>query len=324
MSVEYLFRRFGQKTGLRALEDNERQQIADYVNEAAKAIYEQSEIPELLKELTVTTTAEQILVLPVTVGDVRAMRESTGLWPWTMRDAYSKYQYGVQHAGLWFSWMVKGHRALAITNYAISGGDLTIDAQGIDANLAVTITGSTATQTKKILTVNPANVSLVHPNPFTSIDSITKNMQTTYDVLVTDSILGQIAKIPNNQKEARYLWVDVSKYPSASSIGSLNMDVLYKEAYQYLYNDADIFADNNYDDVILERALSNWCEDNNQPENAILHDRKSERELGRKMDNSTRGEVEMAKFVPNDYDTLIPRAYTFRNRARIRRGSYGH
>lgn len=326
MSVEYLFRNFGQKCGLRPSEDTERVIIADYVNQAARMLYKEAEIPELIKETTATGTADSILVLPSTVGHIRAMRENVGRWVWTLRDAFNKYKFGEQNAGLWFSWLVKGHYPMLISNYAISGGDLAINTTAEDAALDVTIVGSTVNQSRYVLTQNfgSASIYLLHPNPFTSIYEIRKNKQTAYDVTITDSVLGNLAVIPNNQLQAKYYWVDVSKYPSQSSVGSVVMDVLYKEAYQYLYNDQDVFAGDNYDDAIIQRALGVWAEDNNRTDEALLRDRKASREMSRNIANEDRGELQLAKVVPNTHDTLIPRNYTFRNRARIRRGSYGH
>lgn len=320
MSAEYIFRRVAQKIGQKVSDETERQIVADWVNEAVKAIYAESEIPELVKELSgdnaVQATPEGVLVLPRSVGKIRAMREAEGRWPWTLRDSYIKYKKGEQQQGLWFEWQKRGTEPLAVSSFAAGVPSAVVTT--IDADLEVTITGTTADADTVSETVTMSALTVAFTKTFTKYIAITKNKATASNVTIKIGA-NIIAVIPNNMLESAYQHVDVSKYPSADSTGYIRMEVLYKELCPYLYNDGDVFADNKYDDVIIARAVGLWCEDNDRVEEAILRDRKASRELARVNDDEQRGQVRTAKFEPHPHDGLIPRTVAYRNRTLYRR-----
>lgn len=317
MAVESIFRKYGQKVGLKASDSVERQIIADVVNEAARALYNEAEIPHFVKELSgdnaVEATPDGVLILPSEVFLLRAMRETDTRLPWTLRDVFAKYQEGTLVMALWFSWVVIGHRPLAISMSAYAASTITVQIGTADATVMVTITGSTATaeQTSETLTMDA--VSKTTTKSFTKIFSITKNITNSENLTIKAGV-NTIATLKNNLLETSYLHVDVSKYPSSTI--PLNMDVLYKEALPYLFNDNDIFADGTYDDVLLNRAIGQWAEDNDKLEEAILRDRKASRELARRMSNEDRGKVQLAKFVAHSHDNLVYRHPFYRRNFR--------
>lgn len=312
MSAKYIFDTFGRKASYRPSQSAERDIIASYVNSAAREVYNQSDLPELMKEVTVSATPGGMLIMDRQVGEIRAMREEDSRLPWTLRDAYSKYKIGELNAGLWFSWRVVGKRPLLVESMAT--GLVAAVTPVIDATVTVNILGVTATASRIGEDLPLTALTNASSRSYTDILAIRKSGQTDYDITIRGADATTIAVIPNNQLSSEYLWVDVSSFPGGDTGGTISMEVLYKEAYQNLYDDSDSFAGDAYDDIVVDRAIALWCADNDRTEEAILRDRKATREMGRKIANDDRGQVSIAKFAPHPHDSLIPRAYGYRRR----------
>lgn len=313
MSAETIFRVVGKKTGQNPSDATERLMIADLVNAAARALYDEVEIPFFVKEATFTATPDAVLVLPTYVGHIRAMRQTDTRVPYTLRDLFSRYQHGTLTQALWFSWTVLGHRALNVSS--LPAGALTLTIAIAEPSISVTVVGPTATAARAVQTLVMDATSKSVTTAFTRIDEIFKSAQSTGNINLVSGGTTTIATIPNHHLKSEYLHVDVSQYPS-NTVSGLSMDVLYKETLPYMYADDDEFADGTWDDVLINKCIGLWCEDNALPEEAILRDRKATREAARKLQNINRGIVQVAKFSPHPHDTLVDRSVMYRRNLR--------
>jgi hypothetical protein len=318
MAVDYIFRKVGQKIGLVPARADDRIIIADYVNQAALEIYEEMlDIPDLLKEVSVEVSSEETVALPNDVAYIRAIRESNSdyrVYQWSLRDTYQKYQDGVQDQTLWTSFNEVGYKPVT---QAIESGVVTLTIPTLDGTI-VTLVGATSGASRHVEQLTMDGITKVSTASFTRLDEIFKDGTNNYDITVKDSGNNTVAVIPNHQIESKYLIVDVSKYPYVNS-EAVSMDILYKIKLPNLQADTDTFPAWGYDDTIVDKAVQIWAEDNNDPEKAILSDKRLTRALRRKEANRAKGMAHSAQFTFNIPD-VNGRHKEPANWRRLRRG----
>ena len=329
MSVEYILDRFGKKVGMVPSDTSQRALLLDYLNEAAKELYEQSDMPGSLEEAEFYVQGDKTVAMPTDVYAIRGIREKAGnnvMWdaePLTSR--YRENNWDTNYN----KFRVKGYSPLkvslptSITGAANSTNKLVVRWYGVTTTdddyevvvktdyseayllsvpgTAVAASGSTGTATL-------ANINV----PFKDIVSFSRTYKPTTTVGVAqlidyadNSIV--YAEIPSNSMESRYLIVDVSEFPFSSSAAeddSHTLQILYKKALPRLQNDTDEFPAPGYDDIIVSKCMELFLEEQGKMEEAILHDRKASRSLARKQADLERGQEQKIIFKRHNHDKL--------------------
>lgn len=299
MGLEYILRRVMAEAGGNSPElnsDDARAFFVDKINEAAQEIYEQKDLPVILKETFVHATADQQLALPAFVGELRAIREGSCCddsdWydrRWTLRDIRPRYTQA-PWPNMWASWRIIGESPLMVELTNAAQG--TVSVPVADPDLVVTILGSTATSNRSSDNITMTGTDVSWTKQFTDIQAIRKNKVTDYDVYILDAEGTEISVIYADQLEARSLIVDVSKYPSlglcACEDGTYIMQVLYKPRLPRLENDEDAFPLTGYDNEIILKTKQLLCEDEEGKEQrALLMHQKVQNKLDNKIQDKT-------------------------------------
>lgn len=262
----------------------ERANLVDEVNKAAREIYKSKDLPVVLKEVYVRSTANKELALPPFVGELRAIRSGCKDYcydKWVLHTMYPRYTK-VEWVNQWKNWRKKGESPVGIEWTETAPGTITYPV--VDEELVITIVGETSNSNRATDNITIDAVSKNWTKTFLNITRIAKNKITDYDVVLTDAAGNECAIIYADQLESRYQLVDVSEYPSsgwgccACDDGTAIMEVLYKPILPYMYLDTDTFPVSGYDDVIILKTKQLLAEDEEGKEQrALLMDAKASR-----------------------------------------------
>ena len=288
MSLSYILRRVASDCGITNPDENAEQKalLLDIVNEAAEEVYENRDLPISLKELYLRANSNKEIALPSFVGELRAIRQAEDYRrDWKLFDIRPRFQNEAWN-NLWRNWRIKGYSSYQteITNAAPG----LIIVPIADSSITVTLTGETSNSNRWVENVILSSVSQPWLGSFLDFKSIKKNKITDYNITLLDADGNELSTIYADQKEARYIIVDVSQYPDLSccSDGSYIMEVLYKPRLSRLERDDDEFPVSGFDNVIILKAKQLIAEDRpGQEQRAILAHQKVEEKIKKKTED---------------------------------------
>ena len=288
--MSYIRRRVAAAAGYSLLTLNSAQQerLDDIINEAAEEIWDSTDLPGSLMEVSLRVTADKQLALPNFVGELRAMREHFWESKWDLQDQRPRYQ-NQPWKNQWKNWRIIGFSPIQRT--LVTTGAVTLTIPVADATVSITIVGSTVDAARVSETFVMSATSVAGTIQFTSYTSIHANSDTrNSNISVVDQNNNVLAILRNDQREVKYLIVDVSQYPSTGSLtdGTRLMDVLYKIPYSKLINDNDVFPVPDFDNVIILRAkqlIEEGKESDDPAEKALLLNMKANNIQKRKTEN---------------------------------------
>lgn len=308
MALKYILGQLGKKMGLNPNDKSQRPVLLRFVNEAARELYMQADIAGSLMEMVFKVNGDQTVTLPSYVGFVRAVRECNSMIPWhinQMRPRYNQFNW----PDLFRNYRLKNRQALQATVTNQSVGIVSVH-QIETPNIVVTLTGPTpfATQITESVIMTSKSVNTV--NNFLDYNSVVKDRVNNYDVLLSDVDGKLLTTIPNNEIEAQYQIIDVSLCPflaQNTSPESNYVEILYKRTLPLMFDDGDTFPTPNCDDIIVNKCMQLWGEEQNKPDMAIAYDTKATRTLARLQEENNRGTEDTVSLVRNPHDSLQPR-----------------
>lgn len=320
MSVAYILSQAGAKMGLNPADTNERPVLLRFLNEAADELYAQSDMAGSWMEQAFKVNGDQTIALPHDVGNIRAMREYQSLIPWNIQQMRPRYNVSNWN-DFWRTFRLKGKQALekTIDNQSV----LTFSTPSLDSTpITITVTGKTpyATSITETITLNAVVVSTT--NDWIEVTAINKSNVSVADITVTDIDGTVLAVIPNNEKNSTYQIADVSTCPWLNNSQSKQdhyMEILYKKKLAYLSADGDEFPAQGYDNVVVNKMLQLWFEEQGKIDLAMQYDAKATRSLARKHEEENRATQDTVAFTENTHDNLNPRV---RARRPARYGGY--
>lgn len=311
MSLGYILKRAGAKMGLNPADPDQRQTLLYWVNEGAREVYDQADEVGTLMEQVFKVNGDQTVSMPWYVGPLRGAREYASMQAWhvnQMRPRYNSFNW----PDMWRNYRLRNKQALMATVSNQSVGVLTVPAVETPA-VVVSLTGPTtvASSVTEIVTMDAVQKFTV--NQFLDYTNVTKNVINGYDVMLSDVDGKLLTVIPNCMFQAQYQIVDVSScpwLPQNTSTFDNYMEFLYKKVLPILYNDNDEFPGIGYDDVIVNKMLQLWNEEQGKPDMAIAYDSKATRSMARKLEEQNRDTEDMVAFVANPHDTMLKRIGT--------------
>lgn len=322
MSVKYILNQFGLKVGLNPNDTQERQTLLRILNEAAQELYSQSDMVGVLGECLFKINGDQTIAFPSWLGQLRAAREWGSNLPWHINQMRPRYNV-VSWPDMWRNYRIKNKHALHTT--LRNTAPVTLSVAVVETpNVEVTITGPTATASCARETIVMDSTSKSATLNFLDIESVQKSELNDYDITVSDADGNELAVVPNNQLESLYLHVDVSTFPFLNqdvSVQSHYMEVLFKKAMPWLLNDSDEFPAKGFDNVLVNKCIQIYFEEQGNPDNAVAYDAKATRTLARIQEDENRATQDMVGFVPNQHDYMLP---TVRPRRFGRLGGWGY
>jgi hypothetical protein len=260
MSLSYIIDEFSEKCGY-VVTDN-RELVLKIINRAAKEVYEKTDLPGSLMEVTVMVLPDGVVALPYYVGELRNIRAHYTFERLELQELAARYSFQ-PWAEIWNKWRVvrKSPIQTCIENAALPIV-LTMD-EVDDVAVSVTITGKTTSANRVSETITfraGIDTEVALTTPFTDIYKITKDVVNNQNITVTgadeDSNELVLAVIPNDRLESLYTIVDVSALPYGGDMGTeyRYIDVLYKQPLPQLSDDGDEFICSGFDDVIVAKA----------------------------------------------------------------------
>ena len=304
MSVEYILDRAGKKLGINPGDNHQRSIMLDYLNEAAQELYEESDMVGSLVEDSFYVQGNKTIALPSNVSSIRAIREKESKYPWKLSNLTERYAYNNLEQDD-RTWRIKGYEPFKVTPTSFSGMIAVVTAAM--STITITVVGSAAGISRAFEEVTLSSTSNAFSTTFTSIESIIKSDVCTYDISIKESDDTVVALIPNNEKESQYLIVDVSEFPLESDAAQNDqntLEVLYKEKLPYLSKDSDEFPADGYDNIIVNKVMQLFMEEQGKIEEAMLYDKKASRSLGRRNADLERGQIQRVRFDKHPHDKL--------------------
>lgn len=320
MSVATILSLTGNKMGLNPSDSGQRDVLLRFLNEAAFELYMQSDMAGSLMEQTIKVNGDQTIALPHYIGELRAVRETVSMIPWSINQMRPRYNQS-NWSDFWRNWRLKGKSPLvsSITNESV----ITILSPVVDTSVVISITGKTAIASNITETVTVSALSVSTTNQFVDVIAVSKNKVTDFDITLTDIDDKVLTVIPNNELQTWYQIVDVSTMPwlptSSSSLDHF-VEVLFKKALPYLSNDGDEFPAPGFDHIVANKMMQIWAQEQGQAEVALAYDQLTTRSLARKHEEANRATQDKVGFIVNTHDTLNPR---IRPRRPGRYGGYG-
>lgn len=313
MGLNYILRRVAAEQGLaiRDLTSNgpSRNRAVDLINIAAEEVWESTDLPGCLMELIINVTADSEVAIPSFIGELRAMREKSLMHKFTLNDMRPRYQQEPWKQ-LWRNWRHKGESAtqLEITN---SAPPILIIPTPDDTE--ITIRGATANANDVEDTIVMNAVEVQATQPFTRIDSISKDSRNEFDIQVMDVNSNLLAVLYNNELESRYIIVDVSQYPfgGEGASGERIMELLYKKPFYRMELDSDRFPIPGWDNIIVDKTLQYYNEgQEGKEQRALLYAAKVTKKSAEKVKHKEGGQEHEMQFAENPFYGLTKRPYS--------------
>jgi len=294
--------------GLQQIDTSQRALMLKYINPAARELYHISDMAGSLSEELFKVNANQTIAFPTYMGQIRAIRDGynrTQVQLSQMRPLYNQFSW----EQAWRNWRVKGLHTLSTSLQNQS--ELIISIQAVEnPPITVNITGPTTTSSNATESIVMTSTTINTQNAYLDIHSFTKNSINAYNVILSDINGNQISMIPNNQFKAQFQIIDVSLMPwyPWNNNPNLNwMEVLYKKALPIFQNDTDEFPAIGYDDVIVNKALQLYFEDQANIPIATSYYQKANQMLAQIHEDANRGTNDVVSLVENPHDRINPR-----------------
>lgn len=297
--------------GLNPSNSQQRGVLLRFLNEASRELYSQFDMAGSLMEMVFKVNGDQTVSLPSYVGKIRAVREYASMQVWhlnQMRPRYNQFNW----SDMWKNYRLKNKQALQTSVTNESFGILSVVTVE-DPPVVVSLTGPTIDSTQLSEQVVMDAVSKQSVNRYTDYVAVKKDRVNNYDITLSDIDGKALTVIPNNTKEAQYQVIDVSSapwLPQNTSTFDNYVEILYKKVLPYLSNDDDEFPAFDYDDVVVNKIMQLWSEEQNKAEIAAVYDAKASRTAARIHEDSNRATEDCVALVCNPHDTLLKRIGT--------------
>lgn len=311
MALSYILEQFCRKIGLTDLSDPSARALAlKYINPAAKELYHLSDMAGCLDEKVFQVNSNQEISFPAYIGQIRAMKDAwwygrSDIKLSQMRPNYNQFSW----QDSWKNWRVKnlGPLQAGLQNQS----KVILQVKEVEnPPVVVNISGPAQGSANVTESITMSSTQMNSANSYLDITSFSKTTINQYDVQMLDIDGNQISAIPNNQYKASYQIIDVSMMPYTPINSPIAgwIQVLYKKALPVLSNDSDEFPAIGYDDVIWNKALQLYWEE--QPagmQNAMEFAQKSGQLLSQVHEDANRGTDDVVSLVENPHDMLNPR-----------------
>jgi hypothetical protein len=313
MSLKYIIDEVCEKCGYDSTDD--RELLLRVINRACKEVYEKTDLPGCLREITVLASADNIIALPYYVGELRNARSHYTMQRLQLVEMAARYAFN-PWPQLWNNWRVLKKSPLqnCIENSSLPIVISMADVDTVDVTITVIGQTITANRFSEVVTIHAGETSVSLTSEFIDIFSITKNVANNRDITFTgaDETGAELilAVIPNDRVNSLYTLVDVSKLPLGGDMGtSFNyIDVLYKEPLPYLSVDGDEFICSGFDDAISAKVCEYFfSEKADGSQKAIDYYNKCNQIIIQRIEHTNGATEKEMVFAPNGLMGLYPR-----------------
>jgi hypothetical protein len=303
-----MLEQMSRQMGLQQVDSTQRSLMLKFLNPAAKELYHISDMSGCLGEELFKVNSNQTIAFPDYIGQIRAMRDGynrTQIKLSQMRPLYNQYSW----EQAWRNWRVKGLHPLQTSLQNQS--QLIISVQAVEnPPIVINITGSTLVSSSISESITMTSTTINTQNAYTDVKSFTKNSINQYNVTLSDINNNPISYIANNKLQALFQIIDISLMPWNSYLDNPLLgwvEVLFKKALSQFENDTDEFPAPGYDDVIINKALQLYFEQQQNIPVAAAYYQKANQMLAQIHEDANRGTDDVISLVENPHDKINPR-----------------
>jgi hypothetical protein len=276
-------------------------------------------------ELPFKVNGDQTITCPHYVGALRGVRELDSQVNWSLNQLRPRYNQ-FPWPDMWRNIRLKNRQALQTSVSNESVGVITVSAVETPP-IVVSISGPTSSASEATEDITMDALTKQTVNQYIDYVSVKKDRVNLCDVTLSDVDGKVLTVIPNNRLEALYQVVDVSSCPWLSiSTNKVDhyLELLFKKALPWLENDNDEYPVPRCDNVLVNKMLQLWNEEQGKVDIAAAYDAKATRSLSRKTEDQNRATEDTVALVQNPHDSISPRIRQGRRRYYRGYGSRGH
>ena len=253
-----LRQRLGREIGLRPEDQAQNAVLAELINDAALEIYEQTDLPNSLREQTIQVNSDnnsQVVTLPAHMMEVRGIRDY--VMAVTLHDMRPRYHNHPWPTGSMYTFRLLGETAIcrSIENDTV----LTMDTQAED--VTVTVSGATEAAAQISGDFDRLGAGSASTINWTEVHSVSKNLYTSVDVILKNAANQEVARVLNFLKDSRYIQLELIERPQTPLSPAIVqpgrvLDVLYKPYFRPLRLNTDTFQVAGFDVAIIYKAVA--------------------------------------------------------------------
>jgi hypothetical protein len=253
-----LRQRLGREIGLRPEDKAQSTILGELINDAAREVYEQTDLPNSLREQTIQVNWDnnsQIVTLPAHMMEIRGIRDY--VMAITLHDMRPRYHNQPWPTGSMYTFRLVGESAIcrSIENDTV----LTMDAQVED--VTVTVSGATEAAAQISGDFDRLGAGTADTINWTEIHSVSKDLYTSADVVLKNSDDLEVARILNYLNSSRYIQLELLERPQTPLSPAVlqpgrTLDVLYKPYFRPLRLDTDVFQVAGFDSALVYKAVA--------------------------------------------------------------------
>lgn len=320
MPLKAIIQDFCAHTGININDPIQKNFALTIINAAAEDLYTCDDPANCLREQlfmfdTTAPTNVRQLTLPYYVGNIRAVRQFNAGLQIQLHDMRPRYATGGWHEQFgpeYLTWRFKGFTPLQ--RDIINEGPINfVSPVANDINFNITITGGNDQRSRFLETVNfPVGATSVSTtNAFSAgrVESIQKDIPTSYDISVTDVNDLELAVIPNSEILTKYQIFQISDFEPIYIGNNQYTEVLYKLRFTPFKNDTDEFPSLGYDKAIYWKSLEHYFSRKEGKENLALLAHQKCTEVMENIGNDSEAGIEKEiDFGQNQYLNMFPRS----------------
>lgn len=280
-------------SGITEISAEKRTYLLDFVNRAARELWNQYDLPGALREDEFCVDVSQYQVtLPWYVSSIRAVRHSDSNLDVKFTDMRPLYHkgYTIQDP---ITWRIKNYTPLERDLPQASTLKFTI-AEAQTSQVVIGIGGSTnnaaAASEEVVLDIGQTTVTSVGQyDTFPPLNSLTKSIVTTADIIVATADGVRVAVIPNRLQAAKNTLVQITdQSPNPLSMTGSGNDCysfLYKYSFIPLFYDHDVFLDLEFEQALYWKMKMLEAADKEKTDIAIAAESKVGDQITRLVSN---------------------------------------
>jgi hypothetical protein len=293
--------------------DTERASIVAKINDAAREIWDSTDLAESLDEIIVDINVDsQLITLPHFCENIRGMRYYDSRVSISLNDSQNRYNRDSGNETWTLRWRIKHRSPLIrdIDNFTRLSFTLA-QAESDDFNISISGQSTNSAKSNEVVTIAAGQLTAESVYDYLKVDNIVKSSVTKFDVLITGGDGTNLSVIPNYLKYCKYIVLQIQDAINTNLLQQYSsIEVLYKKQFEPLQNDYDEFAfGNKYDMAIIWKFLE---QNKNTVTDAAAAQAKCTQVLDQVRENEEVGIKKKINFAPQPLFQLPYNLYGFR------------
>lgn len=265
--LSYILRKCAKEVGINTHIAAQKAILVEDVNAAAKELYQSTDLLDSLDEevFDFYEDNENQIALPSYAEHARGMRNFDGRYAIDLEDPKNRY-FQALNTEIWNCRFRKKKESALSRDISNQSRLVFSVVEPETADISIAIVGKTpnSSQITETVVLPAGELSVESVYQYVSVNKVSKNRVTTYDIFIQDVNETELGSIPNNLLATKYTVFQVLDDISSNDPESSNaaIEVLFKKRFVPMVNDEDEFqCGERYDDAIYWKYLENRAKD---------------------------------------------------------------